>query len=196
MIYLRKYGPRGQGLMWLTGPWPGASYTESPKPCVKGDPSGEAHCQPFSQLITVGKLSLQLGSPLSICIRRSTLTLPWRGCFRGSLRGRWYSFHSTWFFLPEDPSPQVVRSLHFSSTSCFTLRLTALGENKPGLQDNSADIQGPRGHFAKGNKSNRERQTLHILTDRWSLFFFFLPHCMASGILFSQPVWNLKKPNS
>ena len=40
MIYLRKYGPRGQGLMWLTGPWPSASHTESPKHCVKGDPSG------------------------------------------------------------------------------------------------------------------------------------------------------------
>ena len=174
--------------------WPGASHREYPKPCVKGDPAGEARCQPFSQLFTVGKLSLQLGSPLSICIQRSTLTLPWRGCFRGSLRGHWYSCHSTWVFLPEDPSPQVVRSLHFSSTTCFTLRLMALGEKKPGLQNNLTDIQGPRGHYAKGSKSNREGQTLHVLTYRRNLFF--LPHCLASGILFSQPMWNLKKPNS
>ena len=73
MIHLRKYGPGSQGLMWLTGPWPGASHREYPKACVKGDPAGEARCQPFSRRLTVGKLSLQLGSPLSIRIQRSTL---------------------------------------------------------------------------------------------------------------------------
>lgn len=182
--------------MWPTGPGLVLPIQSPPNPVSK-----ETHQE--KHIASLSHSSSQLeNSPVawlsSLHLHSEKYTGPCPGeDAAGITEGHWYllSQHVVLFSL-EDPSPQVVRSLHFSSTTCFTLRLAALGENKPGLQDNLTDTQGLEGTSAKWSKSNRERQTLHILTYRRNLFFFFLPHCMSSGILFSQPMWNLKKPNS